>query len=211
MHVQPILTAAWTGGSLGHEVELAFSHVGLVHRIDLLDELLLGDGALELECGCELFAFHREVGAYNYISLDRRSRRRAATAVFVRLLDRLGDRLGERGRLDRIANGLDCRVDRLRKKLVGARKLARRANTLQCDDGGVELAFVSDHHNVGDDRAQLLHVVLERHRRNVLAARTDDQLLVPDRIATPIEQHDTWHATQARDVACDDLAGCNDD
>ena len=52
---------------------------------------------------------------------------------------------------------------------------------LEGENAGEELLAVPDHHRVRDARQLLLDGLLDQHRRHVLAARRDDQLLYPAR------------------------------
>ena len=57
---------------------------------------------------------------------------------------------------------------------------------LEGEDAGEELAAVADDDGVADAGQLALDGVLDEHGRNVLAARSDDQLLYPtrDRVVT---------------------------
>mmetsp|Transcript_6786 Transcript_6786/g.27704 ORF Transcript_6786/g.27704 Transcript_6786/m.27704 type:complete len:325 (-) Transcript_6786:1169-2143(-) len=143
------------------------------HRLVLLGD----DVALELLRGGELVARHGEVAVQDGELLDLL---RVGDCLFVVRVDGLldvraplrvllggGHRRGRRGNLQRVTK------KRVEEPAVGVRVLL----LAQRDEAGVVLALVADHHHVGDARQQGLEAVLDRHGRDVLTARGDDELL----------------------------------
>mmetsp|Transcript_38725 Transcript_38725/g.98274 ORF Transcript_38725/g.98274 Transcript_38725/m.98274 type:complete len:367 (-) Transcript_38725:1301-2401(-) len=151
--------------------------------VDLIDQLRIGildNLALELLRGRELAGLLREVGGQDRELLDLEGVVGATLAGAVRSLDRVGDGFDPHLVIHRCADRLDLRVQPLGARLqnVRARHLAIGAHGLQRDQGHVVLALVANHHHFRDAVASLLDRVLDGHRRNVLAALADDQLLV---------------------------------
>mmetsp|Transcript_17382 Transcript_17382/g.49360 ORF Transcript_17382/g.49360 Transcript_17382/m.49360 type:complete len:420 (-) Transcript_17382:530-1789(-) len=138
---------------------------------------------LQLLRRCQLAGLLGEVGRQDGELLDLERLIGTDLAVGVGGVDRLRDSLDPNFVLDRGADGFHVGVDALRPgvQVVGARDLAVGADGLKGDECHAVLAPVADHHDLVHPVASLLDLVLDRHRRNVLPALTDDELLVPAR------------------------------
>ena len=152
-----------------------------VHGFDGLFERCAHDGTLRLQRWRQLASLDRKVARQDGKLLHLCSIHRASSAVSVGGSDGFGNQLDESFRLLCFRDLFDRCVDSRGSavELVSARGFAGGANGLQGDQSDVELSLVANHQEVGDCRAQLFHAVLERDWGNVLAAGTDDELLVP--------------------------------
>merc|ERR1712117_557041 len=103
--------------------------------------------------------------------------------ITVRSLNRGGDGIDP----DFVVHGLGyfrhfrIQSRRARIEIVCASRLAIAPHSLERHNTGVVLAFVADHHDSCESVTGSQDSVLNRHRSNVLAALTDDELLVTAR------------------------------